>query len=237
MKLSEALEAVESKFEVYRAMVRAIAAGNISHAIVHGPPGIGKSWELNEIFDRYATAGSISWASVSGHMTALSLFNRLYEMRGKNDILVLDDCDDAFKDRIAMNILKAATDTKNPRTISWESSGARAAAQRFEYEGRIVVLSNANFEASPHLLALVDRMFFIPLQLTNDERLARVISVLQKPEPGKRIHPKADMVSCWIIANHGRIGARLTLRSAVKALQLASFTDDWEKMAEMVLGL
>lgn len=230
--LDAAIKAVDEKFETYRALLRAIGMGHIGHTIVHGPPGIGKSYELEDIFAKYSSAGKVNWSSSSGHVTALSLYNMLYEMRGKDDIVVFDDCDQVFKDRTAMNILKAATDTKPVRNISWESTGGRPLASRFQYEGRVVVLSNADFDKNPHLHALVDRMFFVSLQLNTMERVARVVSVLTNPARGTPIHPKADMVAAWIITNHERLGPRLTLRTAVKALQLASFTNDWEKMME-----
>lgn len=242
--LSASLVEVERKFELYRAMLRAVAVGNIQHAIVHGPPGIGKSYELQDTFDKYAASGNLNWTSASGHVTALSLYNMLFEMRGPDDICVFDDCDEVFKDRVAMNILKAATDTKKTRTIAWESTGGKPLAPRFEYTGRVVVLSNADFEKNAHLQALVDRMFFIPLQLNTNERVARVVQVLTKPEAGKQIHPQADRVAAWIVCNHDKLGPRLTLRTAVKACQLATFATqldadgkpEWEKMAELTLG-
>lgn len=236
-KLDTAIAEVDAKFELYRSMLRAVAAGNIKHAIVHGPPGIGKSWELEQTFNKASAAEQINWTSASGHVTALSLYNMLYENRGKDDICVFDDCDEVFKDRVAMNILKAATDTKLTRTIAWESTGGKPLAPRFEYAGRVVVLSNADFDRNPHLQALVDRMFFIPLSLNTNERIARVISVLTKKEPGKKIHPKADLVAAWIIMNHERLGPRLSLRTAVKACQLAEFAENWEEMALMTLTI
>jgi hypothetical protein len=235
--LSATMDDVEKKFELYRVMLRAIAVGNISHTIVWGPPGVGKSYELEAEFNRYARIGKLNWTSSSGHVTACSLYNQLYEMSGPQDIVVFDDCDHVFRDRTAMNILKAATDTKGKRIISWDSTGGKPLATRFEYQGRVVVLSNADFGRNPHMQALVDRMFFIALQLNEHERVARVISVLSKPEPGKQIHPKADLVAAWIIMNHKRLGPKLTLRTAIKALQLATISEDWEKMAEMTVGV
>jgi hypothetical protein len=235
--LASALAEVNKKFDTYRCMLQAVANANIKHAIVWGPPGIGKSYELEEVFNKYRAADQINWTSSSGHVTACSLYNMLYEMRGPDDICVFDDCDDVFRDRTAMNILKAATDTRPNRRIAWESTGGKPTVSHFDYEGRVVVLSNADFSKNAHLQALVDRMFFIPLQLNVTERVARVVSVLTEPKPGKVIHPKADLVAGWVITNHEALGSKLTLRTAVKALQLAEFTEDWERMASMTVGL
>jgi hypothetical protein len=114
---------------------------------------------------------------VSGHCTPLKLFEILYEGKEPNMVTVFDDCDGVLRNEDSLNLFKVALNTvAEKRIMTWNSTRERAdVPNRFEFQGSIVVITNINFEnpekASPalaeHLKAIMDRVYYIDLAITN----------------------------------------------------------------------
>lgn len=113
---------------------------------VVGPPGIGKT----EFILRHLRAKGIPHHKVSGRITGFQLYQKLYERRGEDHMLLLDDSDSILTDADGLAIIKAATDTGSYNQVSWTTSN-RAFQEGgipldFHYQGRLVMISNQNLE-------------------------------------------------------------------------------------------
>lgn len=223
------------KFTIYKAVVRAIAEGNMSTAIVKGPPGLGKTYEAEAELRPFVLSARLKVTRTAGHTTPLSLYNALYDHRGSDEVLILDDCDDAFKSNVALNILKAAADTRSTRMISWMSTASekKIRVPQFRYDGRLIIITNADMSGKA-FKPLLDRAFIVDMTLTPEERLARVLEILYKDQ--KHLETVRRDVSDWIQDNYLRLGENLTCRTAVKCLQLAGFDPTgWRQLASATL--
>lgn len=222
-------DSVEAKFSTYTTLVEAVATGSIRFLTVFGSPGLGKTFEAKATLERSPAKHTLT--RTSGHITPLALYSSLFAHRTIQDVLMFDDCDDVFKNKDCMNILKAAADTHHPRTISWESSSAKVPAPKFQFAGRIILITNV-----PALdEAIADRAHCFELALTKDERLYRVLSVLHTIAKTELIFSK---VAGWIVHNADKLYTlgRLTIRSAIKACELSRIsTFEWEEYAELTL--
>ena len=227
--LKENFKAVETKFKVYQELCRGVATGKVRHLFVRGDGGIGKSHEANAVFEPLIRRKLIRVAVAKGHSAPLGLFNSLHEHRGRNEILMLDDCDAAFTQAVSLNLLKAATDTNEPRVLSWNSTTTKSAVERFQYMGSLIVLTNVDMRANKKYDQLLDRVMYYDLCLTPEEKTARVIWVLQH---AYKTHVHFDEVCTFLMNNHTRLGEGMSIRAAVKLLELASFSRNWEALAE-----
>jgi hypothetical protein len=226
--MNNVFQAVADKFKTYKQLLHGTAQGRIRHLFVHGSPGLGKSFEAEQILGAYSLGKKIRYHRSAGYTTPLSLYNSLYEWRRRGDVLLYDDCDTAFQYPQCMNILKAATDTKERRVLSWGTTSKAVRCREFLYEGQLVVITNVDFEKD-RFSALTDRVTSYNLTLSPEEVVARVIDVIHREPKYPAYH---DEVIDWLIDNHMVLGTKLTIRTAVKALELAAYNlDTWKELA------
>lgn len=88
--------------------------------MITGQGGIGKSYTVSEILNKYGAKGK-EYVIMKGRCTPSAMYKFLYNHY--NQICVFDDCDSIFNSEDGMNILKGALDSGNPREISWMTKG------------------------------------------------------------------------------------------------------------------
>jgi DNA polymerase III delta prime subunit len=172
---------LEARYASTESYIEKMSTGKLRSLIVNGPPGVGKTYSVENYLKKYA--GS-NYKMITGQMTPLSLYGHLYKNKVAGSVLVLDDIDSVFKKLEGVNILKAAMDTKEIRNISWASSthllGALGIPGTFEYSGGVILISNVGFDATDkkigeHLNALKDRSFSISISDRSNESLFKQV--------------------------------------------------------------
>jgi hypothetical protein len=161
------------RFDTMDRMAGAVIRGILPALIISGPAGLGKSFPMRRML-KTASDGGQDVDIVSGSISAPGLYEALWNMRN-GGVLMLDDCDDIFKDLETLNILKAALDSGDTRTISWRKQSSWLEAlgidNSFDFEGRVIFISNIDFEQkieqgsamSPHFQALIDRSLYLSI--------------------------------------------------------------------------
>lgn len=162
-----------SKYAMVEDYVKQSAQGITKGLIVNGPPGVGKTFAVKAYLEKHCPNNH---KVVSGKITMLMLYVALYNYRHKGRVLVLDDADDAYKDVLGLNLLKAATDTRPIRNIHWESNAKLTVPSSFDFEGSVILVSNVGFGGNErklvaHLDALKDRCRPIILSPNDNESL------------------------------------------------------------------
>jgi hypothetical protein len=174
----EALVRIRESFDVLTRMTQKCKEGKIRSLIVSGAPGIGKSYDVEQVLrgHRRDLEDDPRYEVIKGVLTPLMLFQKLFHHRGKDHVLVLDDCDKVFKSEDSANILKAVLDTTKRRTVQWLSSRSdlevAGVDQKFDFNGSIIFMTNVNFsnlrsdtDIGLHLNALKDRCMVMDLNL------------------------------------------------------------------------
>lgn len=172
---------IMKRFDDLGAVAEGTIAGAFRGTIISGPPGLGKSYSVEEQV-RANDPNGINTTTVSGKMSPVGLFKQLWDHREEGQILVIDDCDSVFYDDTSMNLLKAAIDTQSnkPRMISYLSESQFVSEKdgspidkRFEFNGTIIFITNYDFDEliarghrlAPHFEALKSRAMYISLEL------------------------------------------------------------------------
>jgi len=196
----EAMDRIKTRFNILDDMAKATIAGDIRAMIVSGPPGVGKSYGVEQqmekasLFDQL-TNSRTRYEVVKGAMTALGLYAVLYKYSDAKNVLVFDDCDSVFQDDLALNILKAALDSGKSRRICWNSDSSLLSREgipnSFEFKGSCIFITNLKFEnikskkLQDHLEALQSRCHFLNLTIDNDrDKMLRIKQVDRDCEGG-----------------------------------------------------
>jgi len=245
---------LRDRFEILDDMTRAVKAGKVRAMIVTGPPGVGKSYGVENVLSKHDVFANVAqdeklkkYEVVKGAMSALGLYSKLFHYKDAKNIIVFDDCDSVLLDDLSLNILKAALDTSSKRMIHWNTDShllrREGVPDSFEFRGGAIFITNIKFDhvkskkLRDHLEALESRCHYLDLTIdTTREKLLRIEQVVNECgmldkyefEP----YQKTEVVD-FVKANVDKL-RELSLRTVLKVADLKhGFPDKWRAVAEV----
>jgi hypothetical protein len=102
---------IRERFDILHEMTKACVNGDIRAMIVSGPPGVGKSFGVEQeiekatLFDKLA-GKRLRAEVVKGSATPIGLYQALYKYSDDNCVLVFDDCDSILLDDVALELVE-----------------------------------------------------------------------------------------------------------------------------------
>jgi hypothetical protein len=247
----EAMSRIRERFDILHEMTKASVTGDIRAMIVSGPPGVGKSFGVEQEIDKACLFDKLAGKRlraevVKGSATPIGLYQTLYKYSDTNCVVVFDDCDSILLDDVSLNLLKGALDSGKKRKISWlsESSTLRREGipDSFEFKGSVIFITNLKFDTMKsqklrdHLDALQSRCHY--LDLTLDTMRDKVLRIKQIAADGE-LFASYDFDKCVqddIIAFMDENKTRLremSLRMALKIADLRKMSvTNWKRLAE-----
>ena len=245
----EVIERIRERFDMLKDMTKAVKKGAVRAMIVSGPPGVGKSHGVEEVLERYDTlehlGGSSKYTIVKGAMSPIGLYCKLFNYADKDNVIVFDDCDAIFEEPLALNILKAALDSKKKRYIHWNTDSFKlrneGVPDSFEFKGSAIFITNLDFhdvkskKIRSHLEALESRCHYMDLTIHSERdkmlRIAQVIKDGMLDQYDLEDEVKEEIID-FVDINKKRL-RELSLRTVLKVADLAvAFPQRWEAMAE-----
>lgn len=203
--VSEEMEHPDTLFGRMRNLVQVVVRGTRNALVIYGGPGIGKTFVVNKTVEEEGLQKNRDYFIVKGKITTTSLYQTLF-MHREGSLLIFDDTDSVWGNEDSANILKAALDSYEDRTISWFSprtvnvskmseedresfnaeidrklaedpEGKIKFPSEFEYNGRIVFISNLTEDKFDS--AVLNRAAKIDMTLTEDQIFLRMKSILE----------------------------------------------------------
>ncbi len=247
----EIMTRLRERFQILTDMTKAVKQGLVRAMIVSGPPGVGKSFGVEEVLQKDDLFNTLAdrkprYEVVKGAMSAIGLYAKLYEFSKKGNVVVFDDCDSILMEDLSLNILKGALDSSKRRFISWNTDSrilrSEGIPDRFEFCGAAIFITNIKFEhvrskkLRDHLDALESRCHYIDLQMdTNREKILRIEQIVAdgmlNDRDGLSDIAKDEVVE-FIKVNQNRL-RELSLRMVLKIADLReSFPSNWQAMAQ-----
>mgnify|MGYP000447899916 CR=1 FL=1 len=247
----ERIEQIAQRFQILEDMTKAATQNEITAMIVSGPPGVGKSYGVEQeiekatLFDQIA-GRRLRAEVVKGSATPIGLYQTLYKYSDRNCLVVFDDCDAILMDDVALNLLKGALDSGKKRKISWlaESRVLRSEGipDSFYFKGSVIFITNLKFDKvrsqklRDHLDALQSRCHY--LDLTLDSMRDKILRIKQIAKSGALFQDLdieqsgQDDIIEFMDSNKNRL-REMSLRMAIKIAQLyKSFPGNWRAMTE-----
>ena len=246
----EIVARLSERFSILTEMTKAVKGGEVRAMIVSGPPGVGKSYGVEDVLSRddlFNTLGNKKpkYEVVKGAMSALGLYAKLYEYADAGNVIVFDDCDSILMEDLSLNILKGALDSSKKRYIAWNTDSrllrSEGIPDRFEFRVAAIFITNIKFEhvkskrLRDHLDALESRCHYIDLQMDTDrEKILRIKQIVGEGmlddydfEPVVK-----DEIVEFIAVNSSKL-RELSLRMVLKIADLRkSFPLNWQSMAK-----
>jgi hypothetical protein len=247
----QAMDRIRERFDILHEMTKATVSGDIRAMIVSGPPGVGKSFGVEQEIDKATMFDKLAGKRlraevVKGSATPIGLYQTLYKYSDENCVVVFDDCDSILLDDVALNLLKGALDSGKKRKISWlsESSSLRREGipDSFEFKGSAIFITNLKFDKMKsqklrdHLDALQSRCHY--LDLTLDTMRDKILRIKQIAKDGV-LFADYDFEPCvqdeiidFMNANQNRL-REMSLRMAIKIADLRKMSvTNWKRLAE-----
>ena len=247
----QVIERIRERFDILTEMTKACINGDIRAMIVSGPPGVGKSFGVEQEIEKVHLMQTLGQKRlraevVKGSATPIGLYQTLYRFSDPNCVVVFDDCDSILLDDVSLNLLKGALDSGKKRKISWlsESSALRreGVPEAFEFKGSAIFITNLKFDAlksqklRDHLDALQSRCHY--LDLTLDTMRDKILRIKQIAKDGVLFRDYEfeecvqDEIIDFMAVNQNRL-REMSLRMAIKVADLRkSFPANWRRMAE-----
>jgi len=245
----EVIERMRKRFAILEDMTKATKRGDVRAMIVSGPPGVGKSFGVETVLEKYNTLTTLGnmppkYEVVKGAMSPIGLYCKLYNFSSRDNVLVFDDCDSILLDDLSLNILKAALDSKKVRKICWNTDShmlrREGVPDQFEFAGSVIFITNIKFDnvkskkLRDHLEALESRCHYIDLTIdTLREKLLRIQQIVKDGMLNSYALPeetKQQVVE--YIWDHKRRLREVSLRTVLKIADLAkAFPEQWQDMA------
>lgn len=246
----EAIERIRERFQILEEMTEGAREGTVKAMIVSGPPGVGKSFGVEKVleqasfFDRIGQR-KVRYEVIKGAMSAIGLYVQLYKYSDPNSVLVFDDCDSILLDDVSLNILKAALDSSDKRTISWNTDSSvlrrEGVPDRFDFKGSVVFITNLKFEhirsakLRDHLGALESRCHYLDLTMdTTRDKFIRIKQIVKDGMLDKYefSDEQKKEVMDFVIDNAARL-REVSLRTVLKVADLVKMKPNgWKRLAE-----
>ena len=247
----EVMDRIAERFSILDEMTEATCDGIVRGMVVSGPPGIGKTYGVEQILEKDSlfdvmADNPLRHTFVKGTMSPIGLYAMLYKYSDAKNIVVLDDCDSILFDENALNILKAALDSGKKRYISWNSDShflrREGVPDRFEFKGSVIFITNLKFDnvrstkIKDHLAAIMSRCHY--LDLTMDSTREKILRIKQIARDGGLFDQKGltkeqevDIVT-FLEVNQAKM-REISLRMAQKLADLCKLNPArWKRLAE-----
>lgn len=139
-----------TEYQKLRFYARKFGQGLYNCLIFVGPPGRLKSFIIEAETKGHAHL-------ISGHATPFEVYCECQEH--KDELLIIDDADNLYREATGQRLLKNLTNPKSPKTVYWTSDApkGRGLLKVFPTTSRVCIIDNAWNTQNEHIEALEDR--------------------------------------------------------------------------------
>lgn len=231
-------------------LVQGIVKGAFNALFVAGKGGTGKTQTVEKVLSKHGLTDGEGYFKNTGSASAAGIFTLFWKHR--EDIILFDDSDGALADQDARNLIKSATDTKRKRKLVWNKKSSfiydpegedadeladdpDMAPKYFDFEGRVIFISNLPLNKLDPDGALRTRAFVITIDPTDEEMFDYMEKILFniRLEEGLAL-TTAERYHVLKIVKSSKSKSEVSLRKLVRALNLAaSGSPNWEKLVEL----
>jgi len=248
------MERLRERFDILTDMSYAACDGVVRGMVVTGPPGVGKSYGVEQVVREAEVMNKMSggtgntgmkFGMEKGAASAIGLFKLLYDYSGRGSVLVLDDCDSVLYDETSLNLLKAALDSSPKRYLSWRSESSvlrrEGIPDRFEFKGSIIFITNLKFDKTrgkmkDHLDAIMSRCHYLDLTLdTMRDKFLRCKQIVQDGMLDEYEFSQEEQYDLLDYISDNRSKLReMSLRMVLKIADLKKMNGNkWKRYVEM----
>lgn len=182
-------------------LINLVISGVQPSLVISGGAGTGKTFTVKQLLKAAGMTRGNDYKIIKGQTTPFGLYSSLF--LNKNNLIIFDDTDSIWKDKVAVNILKAALDSDEERIISWQSKNTydpdlppyeemqgmteyemqrqyfadrEKLPNEFLFEGKVIFLTNLRQDQLDQ--AVKNRSYVIDVTLSPEDVIKRVRSII-----------------------------------------------------------
>jgi ferritin-like protein len=237
MDLAAHLESYTEKFGFLQDLVVGMVdTSYVNTVLCSGPPGIGKTYSIDKLLQSRSESPvqPIRYKRVSGKITPLQFYHTLVENSSHDSVLFFDDADTILHDPVSLNLLKEASEKRNPRVISYNSSKLDGSGS-VVFDGKIVISTNMRISRNEHYTAVCDRFHVFDMDVSYLEKLAKIYDIAQNA-PTTKVSREMNLDIVKFLADmEARVDVdKVTIRTFVKLQELSVLMPQkWKRFAEV----
>ena len=146
--------ALDKHYDRLRRFIRMVTRGDGRSLIVNGDAGMGKTEFTSDIIEEYSESTKTVCGFLSGTLSAVDLYARLFNHRKEGQVLVIDDTDKILENTESLEVLKGALDGKKNSTLTWGKAYSSHLAKmnvqtEFDYHGKVIIITNKMLRTAP----------------------------------------------------------------------------------------
>ena len=232
----------------------AMVSKNIQPSLlVTGMSGIGKTYSVTQALKRLMGPEGDKWVHIKGKLSPVGMYRAFFVNRGK--LIVFDDADSVFQNQDTINMLKAALDSYDKRTISWFSPLTADVSRlsdeqieemysnieeslskdpgglkikypnKFEFTGQVIFISNIC--SSKIDSAVKSRSLTIDVTLDRDSVVKRIHSILPNIGGDSPLEEKMEVL--FFLKDHYK--GELNIRSFILGIRCKlGGSQNWKRL-------
>jgi len=243
----------EEQLDDMKTIINAVVKGASNFAVILGAGGLGKTHTVEETLAELGMEDGNGYFKNTSSGSAAGLYKTLFMNR--TGIVVLDDCDTIVATQEGRNLMKAALDTKKKRKLVWAKHASwlfdpnnedemqnaldsiavgeepEMFPKYYDFEGRVIMISNLPAETLDPDGALATRGFIITLNPTKEEVFAFMRKIAPKiPVEGRALTDAERMEVVDLIEKQP---GDANIRKLVRGLNMcASGVPNWQRIVE-----
>lgn len=227
----------ETIFEDLATYVDMVIKGTQPSLLVTGSPGVGKTYLITRQLKDHGLKPGEDYLHVKGRSTAVGMYITLYENNGK--IIVFDDCDSIFGSADAVNVLKGALDSTEPREISWLSGRPIKATdgsnvpKQFRFTGRVIFISNLPQKKLDD--AIKSRSFVLEVALTPEDMLKKMRKEIKNVSPEVPLPLREEALEFIEEVSKTAKNLELNMRTLVKAIKILKDVNNLDVAERLIM--
>jgi hypothetical protein len=130
-------------------------------------------------------------------------------------------------------VLKSALDSYGKRIISWNAESGDDLPPSFNFEGRVIFISN--MDQSKIDQAIRSRSMMIDLSMTTEQKIDRMETIAQSPDfmPEYSMEIKQDALN--LIRELKDDAKEISLRTLIAISKVRAANKEWKALAEYML--
>lgn len=231
-----------------KSLVVGLVKGISNCLLIFGRAGSGKTSQVEKTLTQMGLSDGDGYFQIAGSISSAVAYQTLYNNR--TGIILFDDCDSILADDDGRAMIKAATDTKKVRKLSYskkfmgsfdpsketvpeEELGVTKFPRYFNFEGRIIFISNLTLDQLDPDKSIRTRVLRIDINPSDQDLLDFMESILDKIElnDGLELDRAGRVESLNILKNSTRKDD-ISIRKLVRIMNFAaSGMPNWKNLA------
>jgi len=212
---------------VPREYIRMVINKKVKGLLLWGECGNGKTFQVKKAIKEYKLKEGIDYNFITGHITPLQFYKKLYENR--NSLIIIDDIS-IFDSKININMLKASLND-NCQLVEYNSSLLKDFPNSFIFNGRIIILLNEKLSNNEDLKAVESRILTYNLKMDYKTKINIINDIAKEEYDGLNLNERLEIVE-WIEENSDESTKNLSIRLLFMCFEFYKWNKElWKELA------